>query len=285
LKHIVVTVGIPASGKSTLANEYGNQGYSIVEKDHFRKARYQRGETWSSKLESEVNEEHKDRIIHLMKMGLNIIVSDTNLNVKTRLKYVNMAEAFGYTLNYEIVRCDYETALARNGLRSKADIVPDHIMHTMGVKMIEQFPTPYIPKVAPTAYVFDIDGTLAHAVDRGHYDWSKVGQDRADTSTVDVCKALYDQGDNIILLSGRDAVCMTETIKWLELHDIKCHRLLMRPAGNNTKDSLLKHDMFHKHVANFYNVKGVFDDRPSVCRMWRGIGVKTFQVGDPHTEF
>ncbi len=51
------------------------------------------------------------------------------------------------------------------------------------------------------------------------------------------------------------------------------------------KDTIVKEEIFWRDIADNYNVQFVIDDRPSVARMWRELGLKVFQVGDPHIEF
>lgn len=285
-KHLVIMVGIPASGKSTAAAEYGYKGYSILEKDNFRKVRYDKGEVWSKKLEREIMQEHKAKLVDLMKKGLNIVIADTNLNPATRDMYYKIAYEFGYTAELDIIECDFETAITRNATRDGWRFVSETAMRGMQAKMIEQFPTVYEPDYEKdTAYVFDIDGTLAHRRGRSPFDWKHVGNDLHDNDVLAVLVSLYNMKYNIILLSGRDEVCRLATKDWLRRYFVPYHELYMRPEGSKLKDTALKHDLFHKHVAPRYRIMGVFDDRPSVCRMWRSINVKTFQVGDPHKEF
>lgn len=51
------------------------------------------------------------------------------------------------------------------------------------------------------------------------------------------------------------------------------------------KDTIIKEELFWKPIADNYNVQFVLDDRLSVCRMWRDLGIKVLQVGNPHIEF
>ena len=90
------------------------------------------------------------------------------------------------------------------------------------------------------------------------------------------------------MFSGRDSICRKNTIKWLKQYvffiDVDKH-LFMREENDMRKDTIIKEELFFNHIANMYYVEAVFDDRPSVCRMWRDLGLKTYQLGDPHVEF
>jgi hypothetical protein len=136
----------------------------------------------------------------------------------------------------------------------------------------------YIPNAnLPECYIFDIDGTIAENVSRSPYEWLRVEEDKPH---MDVIRILQELGEwsSIILLSGRDAVCRKHTERWLNKHGVSYTALHMRPEGNNIKDSALKHDLFHEHVAPFYNVRGVFDDRQQVVDVWRKMGLRCYQV-------
>ena len=61
--------------------------------------------------------------------------------------------------------------------------------------------------------------------------------------------------------------------------------LYMRPEGSYEKDTKIKEEMFWEHIAPYYNVECVFDDRPVVCRMWADIGLNVVNVGNPYIEF
>jgi hypothetical protein len=96
---------------------------------------------------------------------------------------------------------------------------------------------------------------------------------------------LYHAGNKIILMSGRDSVCRKETEDWCDRHGVKHDWLFMRPEGSMEKDRHVKEKMFWKHIAPYYDVRGVFDDRLQVCLLWYDLGIPLFKVGDPIKEF
>ncbi len=54
----------------------------------------------------------------------------------------------------------------------------------------------------------------------------------------------------------------------------------MRAEGDNRPDSIVKRELFETHIRGSYNVHTVFDDRDSVVRMWRRIGLPAWQVAE-----
>jgi len=130
------------------------------------------------------------------------------------------------------------------------------------------------------AIIVDIDGTIAKMVDRGPFEWSKVGSDQPIEPIINLVHILSDFYP-ILFLSGRDEICRPQTEKWLEQNTyIKSYsKLFMRPQGNNEKDSIIKRRIYDTKIKNVYDVKYVLDDRDQVVKMWREeLGLTCLQV-------
>lgn len=130
------------------------------------------------------------------------------------------------------------------------------------------------------AIIVDIDGTIAKMVDRGPFEWSKVGSDQPIEPIIDLVYLLSDFYP-ILFLSGRDEICRPQTEKWLEQNTyIKSYsKLFMRPQGNNEKDSIIKRRIYDTKIKNVYDVRYVLDDRDQVVKMWREeLGLTCLQV-------
>ena len=71
------------------------------------------------------------------------------------------------------------------------------------------------------------------------------------------------------------------TVEWLEWNDVPFDKLVMRDSKTNhfTPDDVLKKDMLDKHV-DINDVFLVVDDRDRVVKLWRSLGLTTFQVLD-----
>jgi hypothetical protein len=144
-------------------------------------------------------------------------------------------------------------------------------------------------------YIFDIDGTLAEISHRLHFvegenkDWdaffAACVDDKPIQPVIDVCRALGLTSNHerfrIIYLTGRSDVVRRETHIWL--FD-KCHlpigEVIMRKAGDHRPDTQAKKELMEKIIAEGDTICGVFEDRPSVCRVWRDMGLTVFQMND-----
>lgn len=131
------------------------------------------------------------------------------------------------------------------------------------------------------AVIVDIDGTLAlRTGDRSPYDWHRVGEDEPNSVVVELVQVL-DSRYRIILMSGRDESCRRQTEMWLDAQVVPFDELHMRAEKDNRKDSVVKEELYRKHVEGHYEVAFVLDDRAQVVRMWRDVlGLTVLQVAD-----
>lgn len=133
------------------------------------------------------------------------------------------------------------------------------------------------PKRA-AVYLFDLDGTLANVSHRDPYDASQCDADPAHEPVLQVAKALQAQGFGIVCTSGRQECHRRQTHAFLVWHGVEYLRLLMRNDGDPRPDHVVKAELYRNHIAGRFDVLGVFDDRDSVCDLWRWLGLTCFQV-------
>ena len=129
------------------------------------------------------------------------------------------------------------------------------------------------------AVIVDIDGTLAKMNGRTPFEWDRVGEDKVNEAVKTLVNALALCNFEIILFSGRDAVCMDQTKKWLMDNFIHYQHLFMRPEGNNEKDAIIKRKMYDENIVGKFDVQFTIDDRDQVVEMWRkDLGLTCLQV-------
>lgn len=296
-QRIILTVGIPASGKDTWANEVCEQNpndFVIVNRDELRKSLY----TWSGSIHDYKYSKSKEKFITETQMqgaslGLNngrsVIVSDTNLNERTRKMWAQFAHDNGVPITYEVMDTPLHVCIKRNAKRD--DYVPESVLIRMERKMRE-YCGKYIHDKSnseglPECVIFDIDGTLAdHEGIRSSFEWSKVGQDRPRKFVVDYYKKLcsYYKG-TIIIFSGRDSVCRQETLEWLHDFAHVPNELYMREEGSMDNDCIVKEKMFDTYIKGKYHVSHIVDDRKQVCQMWESMGFDVMNVGGYLADF
>lgn len=287
---LILTRGIPGSGKSTWAKAWvqeNPEGRVRVNRDDLRGMVFG---TNSKKLpfaqEAQITDIERAIAKTALSKGKDVVVDAMNLTPK----FVRGWASLGYPVEFVDFDVNVEAAVARNAER--AHPVPEDVIRNLDKKfqrdgvLIEPpaLPHPesatYVPDThLPRAYIFDIDGTLAHIPEGGRspYDYTRVWEDEVDEAVKRVLDELWNR-NNILLMSGRDEECRDETELWLHSKGILYDGLLMRPAGDNRRDATVKRELFDEHVRDSYNVLGVFDDRNQVVQAWRDMGLKCFQV-------
>jgi predicted kinase len=295
-----ICVGISASGKTTWALQQTNS--MIVSRDDLRREILERelqrklepGELWKIwkfKREKEVNSLQDIYFTKAKIENVNLIIADTNLDKNFNAALEKRLKDLGFEIEYQWFPIDLVEAWKRD--KGRADSVGYDVIYRQYIKWLEITKRKkYIANIQkPKALIVDIDGTLARMKNRGPFDWSMVGQDELDHAVSCLVFGFYLQLYKIIILSGRDSVCRRETEEWLAKHMVNqagylyYDKLFMRAEGDSRKDSIIKEEIFWNHISDNYNVVAVVDDRPQMTRMWRELGIKVFDVGDPYIEF
>lgn len=133
-----------------------------------------------------------------------------------------------------------------------------------------------------SAWLVDIDGTLAQMGARGPYEWHRVGEDLPHEPVVLAVQALaaHPGVDAIIAVSGRDGSSRGQTVQWLDAHQVPFDELFMREPGDFRPDEVVKEEIYRELIATRFDVIGVLDDRNKVVAMWRRLGLVCFQVAE-----
>lgn len=285
---IILTRGLPASGKSTWAKEFvknSNGKAKRVNKDDLR-------EMIDAGVYSKTNEQMilnaRDNLIcNFIEGGAEtIIVDDTNFEEKHFDNIKGLTDAFNnlgrhnITVEYkDFLDVPLEDCLHRDSLRPKP--VGEKVIKSMHQRYI--LPTikegPVVNKKG-NAIIVDIDGTLAHRCDRQWFDYSKVDQDELDVTVDGIVRAYAKMGYIILIVSGREATdeCYHRTNTWLKKHNIPYYDLMMRKQGDFRRDSIVKKEIYDNDIKGKFDVEFVLDDRQQVVDMWREIGLKCLQV-------
>jgi len=157
--------------------------------------------------------------------------------------------------------------------------------------------------------IFDLDGTLANidarrsksAKPNGKLDWDiffdadNIKLDKPNHPVIKTAQMFHDNGFKIVIFSGRNDRSFDATVSWLKTHDVPHDLLVMRPdkfkenswpiADGNPATSdmrFMPDDILKKKMLDtFVDIDDVFlvvDDRNKVVKMWRDLGLNTFQV-------
>lgn len=136
---MILTVGVPGSGKSTVAKQIkaaDPENVVIVERDQTRSnlfgEKYHKG-NFPKREENQVTAVNNALIKKGLREGKTVIVSDTNLNFRTVGALAKTARDYGADLSFEHLDVDPQECKRRNRARGAAGgrEVPDHVMDRM----------------------------------------------------------------------------------------------------------------------------------------------------------
>lgn len=279
---LLMLKGLPASGKSTYAKELQEQGWARVNKDDIRKDYFP---DYEHKDEKDVLYIEDSEIIAELQEGNNVVVDDTNFAPKHQPRLEAIAKKHGADFEVLFIDTPLEVCIRRNRKRAKS--VPMEVILSMHRKYIAPYrdEKPEYDENLEEAIIVDVDGTLAHITDRDPYDASRAMEDTISDAVSNIVAMAYGHGYKVVILTGRHSGHLQVTKDWLEHHGVEYDEIHCRQEGDDRPDFEIKKELYDQNVRGKYNIKYVIDDRPSVCRMWRSLGLVTLQVGDPHYEF
>ena len=280
--------GVAGAGKTTLAKTLDG---TRISRDDIRRLLFGvEGKTvLDSAGEKRVTKFQRDLIESELDAGRNVIVDDTNLNKSLLTSLCRFINDLGYDFEIVDVKVGVSTAHERNAARPESEQVPAHVIDWQQAKAwwghIPSVPYVYKPNVPGpiVAHSFDLDGTLAHMDSkRGPYDASKYHLDSVDENLREIMYAL-DTNDWIvphalIVLTGRSEEYRESCEAWLSKWDVPYDHLIMRPAGDNRNDAVVKSDLWDEHISGKFDVLLHFDDRRRVVTGLRKKGIKVAQV-------
>lgn len=310
MSKLIILRGLPASSKTTWAEEYvqhqinqGNLKVRIVCRDNIR--RDHGFGVKPGRFEDQVTKIHRDSIRAGLKANETVIVADTNLVAKYVKDLAKIAEFFGAEIEVKDFFVELDELIRRDKLRGEFG------GHSVGEEIIRSwwerfnfdkgFPAnplelytgavlfpKYVPDLSrPKAIIVDLDGTVAdHHGLRSPYDYSQVSLDRPRSAVIRNVQMHYRHGDHVIFCSGREDYCRFDSIDWIneyvfpdEFEPMPIYDLFMRKSGDKRQDRIIKGEIFYEHIAPNYNVELVYDDRTQVIKLWRDeLGLDAFQV-------
>lgn len=302
---LVVVRGLQGSGKSTWARKWVSENPSRrvrVNRDDLRMMEY--GSYWlggDPAMERAITDaEHALVRTHLQNRK-SVVVDATNLRAATVRAFRKIAEEFNGKVQFRIqdFPVAVETAIERDRARMAAgergvgeDVIRQTSQRYMrGGSDLPQLDADLYEMILPveggtyaedsslpSAWLVDIDGTLAQMTGRGAYDWNRVDEDEPVEHVIELVKTLKNAGYTIVVMSGRDGSCEELTRTWLDAWEIPYDELWMRAAGDMRKDNIVKSELFEAHIRGRYYVRGILDDRDQVVKMWREKGLFVAQV-------
>lgn len=291
MQEVVLTVGLPASGKSTWAKKWaGAAEYrGIVCRDDIRTELFRIPNESTREYENRVLAKAEYRVCKFLSDGYSVCIADTNLSKNRQAQWEGMVKH-----NFSDVSVSYEdftnvplVVCLQRDLRRSQSRTEQAVGEPVIIRMWEQHlkGQAFLPvdKNLPYCIVCDIDGTIADNSHRSPYDYTKVAKDTRIDHVVTLLEthyAAYKKMIPIIFASGRPESARADTLEWLHRNlslDSVDPVLLLRETGDKRPDYQVKESMASK-ILSSHQIQYWLDDRWQVTTHLRYLGIKVLSV-------
>lgn len=285
---LVILVGPPGSGKSTLSQAFVANGFNRVSQDDL-------GKQGHAALFADLVFEQKD-----------IVLDRMNFDKAQRARYLTVAKAAGYHTEIIVLHEPRKVCFDRMMKRENHPTIKDassansalNVFFSKYEKPTQdeadgiEFVYPEGPK--PEAIVCDLDGTLCNLDKRLHHVRKPQGEkknwkaffeelelDEPNWPVARVIDAFRAQGlYQIVFASGRPDDYERKTRAWLEKHAFPTDKLYMRCRGDHRQDYVAKEIILDFEILTRYKPILFIDDRKQVVDFWRSRGYTCLQCAE-----
>lgn len=300
IKKIILTRGIPGSGKSTWAKSWVNEDPEHRIRFNWDDMRNMMGPYWVPSREP-INK-------HILWAAVNaaaysnrpydIVIDNMNLNPKDWKQYEDWILNYNNSLNSEETNTRYvlefkdffipiEECIKRDSMRTNPigektirEIYNKyrHFIQTTNVeKYVNNLIKPNLDK--PYCVVIDMDSTMCFNMNKrpwyGKDAAKEMINDIENSGICDVIRTLESKYP-IIVATGRDTSQAEVTEQWLNQHNIHPTECYYRKYNDFRKGSEIKKEQIEK-IMEKYNILVIFEDCEPIVQMYRDMGLTVLQ--------
>lgn len=305
---LILTRGLPGSGKSTWAKELvaANPDVVRVNRDNLRFEHYGKY-VISKKQEREITKIQQSRVREALSSGRDVVVDDTNLSPMSIGGWHRLAQDYDgkVQLSFRDFNVSPEECIRRDERRraagergTGAEVIARFAANAVGedgkLKPVpdyirEPIPVPPPVKERPNAVIYDMDGTLCDVRPvRHHVRGDKKSRNfhafhvesefcPPNINVLEMAKQTKEEGLSVVIVTAREERYRALTARWLEKHGVEYDTLITRPYGDHRPDYETKKDILAQ-VSKYYRVVHAVDDNPNVLALWKENGIAVTEV-------
>jgi predicted kinase len=300
IKKLILTRGIPGSGKSTWAKSWVSEDPEHRIRFNWDDMRNMMGPYWVP------SREHINK--HILWAAVNaaaynnrpydIVIDNMNLNPKDWKQYEDWILNYNNSLNSEETNTQYvlefkdfftpiEECVKRDSMRINPigektirEIYSKyrHFIQTTNVeKYVNNLVKPDPNK--PYCVVIDMDSTMCFNTNKRPWYGKGAAEEMInDIENFGVCETVWAlmQEYPIIVATGRDTSQEEVTRKWLSQHRIDPVKYYFRTEGDYRKGTVVKKEQIEK-IMKDYNILVIFEDSEPIVQMYRDMGLTVLQ--------
>ena len=300
IKKLILTRGIPGSGKSIWAKSWVNEDPEHRIRFNWDDMRNMMGPYWVPSREP-INK-------HILWAAVNaaayndrpydIVIDNMNLNPKDWKQYEDWILNYNKSLNAEETNTQYvlefkdffipiEECVKRDSMRINPigektirEIYSKyrHFIQTTNVeKYVNNLIKPDPNK--PYCVVIDMDSTMCFNTNKRPWYGKGAAEEMInDIENFGVCETVWAlmQEYPIIVATGRDTSQEEVTRKWLSQHRIDPVKYYFRTEGDYRKGTVVKKEQIEK-IMKDYNILVIFEDSEPIVQMYRDMGLTVLQ--------
>lgn len=299
IKKLILTRGIPGSGKSTWAKAWVAEDPEHRVRLNWDDMRNMMGPYWVPSREP-INK-------HMLWAGLNmaayctrpydIVIDNMNLNPKDWKQYEEWITTYNQSMNSDETNTQYvlefkdffislDECIRRDTMRANPigeKTIKDiwrrykHFIQTSEVERLVENLRPYTNK--PKCVIVDMDSTMCFNVTKRPWYGEGAAEgminDVPNQGVVDLVKALQNTYP-IIVVTGRDTSQAKVTKQWLANHGIAPEEFYFRTEGDYRKGVEVKTELINQ-VLDKYDIVTVFEDCEPIVKAFRAMGLTVLQ--------
>lgn len=299
MREVIITVGVPGSGKSTWARELiaKDASFARVNRDSIREMMGDKSQWQTQSFEMLVSKIQKRIVAGYLAGRMNIVIDDCNVSKQTYLEIRSWIQEYvdgnGIPIAFKmkVFKTAYDVCVERDANRDRTvgvEVIDKmHRRFSNGVRdgwikesteVLVREIRPAQDMTKPLSIVCDLDGTAAIIEHRDPYDTEKCESDIADPVIANMLSVYHSLGYKVLIVTGRSDKYREHCERWLAANNIPYDHMFMRVDGDMQNDSKLKAGIYERDIEPYYSVEFVLDDRNQVVEMWRKRGVKCLQV-------